>query len=521
MSNPTTTATSRTHPLVAAELDCSPREQIARHLAGQFDWLISCVDTSATHDGSPSAGYDGRAGPSQTSIYYLCNLLSRQPRSSSTGYSEDQAADTYTLIATPLDGHVFGLQDLEGLGTVSTMAGLARADASPRCYDASRPLPPSQFMEGQLQTLSPALSFVSDRGSSFADRSSRGGSFSLPRIEDSLAELDKLEDELEAFDAAASGRRTGMLDRQHGDSLESPSVGHVLSAPKRASVRGQAATVRVKASDKSRPVLRRAASLNLREKNDRPIVRQDSDLRQDPFKKDRSPATTAQVKSAKAPRVPDFELPGEAVSRRLKEQREARRARQAEAEKAAAAAPSTRCSKPLTRPTFELPGEAISRRKRDEREARVKAQEEEDRRRREFKARPIRHVSSPGAFVRETITSRARQSRAPEGQETPRLAKTAAPRRSPVSVRPSGRSIATASGSRHSQAQQTATMTRHNVVRVPGLAPSGSAGTRRRAQELFAHEPAGFFTGPKEMMERERRVAGVTGGNWAFKGSEM
>lgn len=123
------------------------------------------------------------------------------------------------------------------------------------------------------------------------------------------------------------------------------------------------------------------------------------------------------AKSTKVATRPTFELPGEAVARRLKEQREARLSQQITPVKAAAvaaavASPRPKSTKVPTVPTFELPGEAISRRKREEREARLRAQEEEERRRREFKAKPIRN--SVVTIPRETIASRARQAKAQE-----------------------------------------------------------------------------------------------------------
>ena len=68
-------------------------------------------------------------------------------------------------------------------------------------------------------------------------------------------------------------------------------------------------------------------------------------------------------------------------------------------------------TKPPTRPTFELPGEAISRRKRAEREERLRREEEELRRRRSFKASGIRYSMGPSTQPRETATSRARTNR--------------------------------------------------------------------------------------------------------------
>jgi hypothetical protein len=114
-------------------------------------------------------------------------------------------------------------------------------------------------------------------------------------------------------------------------------------------------------------------------------------------------------KSTRAPTLPSFELPGEAVARKLKEQREARKA-QREALAAEAAKPKPRSARPPTRPTFELPGEAISRRKREAHEARLKAQEEEERIRREFKAKPVRTSITPNMIPRDTIASLARKS---------------------------------------------------------------------------------------------------------------
>ncbi|EAS31731.2 uncharacterized protein CIMG_07210 [Coccidioides immitis RS] len=65
-------------------------------------------------------------------------------------------------------------------------------------------------------------------------------------------------------------------------------------------------------------------------------------------------------------------------------------------------------TKPLTKPTFELPGEAISRRMKAQREQRLKKEEEELQRRRAFKASKIRYSIVPSTEVRETITSRSR-----------------------------------------------------------------------------------------------------------------
>ncbi|OAS99836.1 uncharacterized protein BDCG_01377 [Blastomyces dermatitidis ER-3] len=68
----------------------------------------------------------------------------------------------------------------------------------------------------------------------------------------------------------------------------------------------------------------------------------------------------------------------------------------------------SKSTKPPTRPTFELPGEAISRRQKAQREERLKREEEELQRRREFKARALRNYSTPSLPVKETVASRSR-----------------------------------------------------------------------------------------------------------------
>ncbi|KXX74271.1 hypothetical protein MMYC01_208248 [Madurella mycetomatis] len=234
----------------------------------------------------------------------------------------------------------------------------------------------------------------------------------LSRIEDSVEELDKLEEELEALNQVAH------LDRVASpESTQVPVRGineaeaKTTSLKRASSVRTATSTVKGKTVARSSSV-RNAASATSTTNEDgtatRKVPRPTSLLPPKP------PA-----KSSKPPTVPTFELPGEAVARRLKEQREARRSQHVTPEQAAAVAaayspskPHVKSTKPPTRPTFELPGEAISRRKREEREAKLRAQEEEERRRREFKARPIRASIVPNSTPRETLASLARRDRA-------------------------------------------------------------------------------------------------------------
>lgn len=121
-------------------------------------------------------------------------------------------------------------------------------------------------------------------------------------------------------------------------------------------------------------------------------------------------------RSSKPPTIPDFELPGERIARELKEKKAARLSMQVDPQKLAESSPppqrvrSVRSSKPPTVPNFELPGESHSRMKKERLAAKLKAEEEELRQRRQFKARlPPSSVGGP-ATVRSTFTSRQRES---------------------------------------------------------------------------------------------------------------
>ncbi|KAL8998564.1 MAG: hypothetical protein Q9169_002404 [Polycauliona sp. 2 TL-2023] len=86
----------------------------------------------------------------------------------------------------------------------------------------------------------------------------------------------------------------------------------------------------------------------------------------------------------------------------------------------------TKSSKPPTRASFELPGEAVARRLREAREERLKREEEQKDvpRKTSFKARPVRLSQAP--IVKPTATSRARISMA-KGETPAAVATTKSP----------------------------------------------------------------------------------------------
>ncbi|KAL6411208.1 hypothetical protein AUP68_04908 [Ilyonectria robusta] len=415
---------SEIHPLLAAGPECPKRQQIERHLAGQFEWLLSCPApvSSAKDQHSPDTGSACRK---RGTVVFGCNLLSRKRRSTSHKATAGcHLANTYTLLATPLEGDAYSFPDMHIPQALGDQVDMSLDQDQPPAYDfhLATPLkvPEVEIEEVAEQAVSPSLTLISDRSSSYAGGSSRAGSFSVPRIEDSLEELDKLEEELEAINAVTQPRRINPDEvKASPKHLDPRSEAKKAIVSKRASMGSLSATARIKQSEKTQPSVRRSTSLVFRHKKEEtpepPRLR--SQLSRSKLANTQVAPPKPPVKSTKPPTVPNFELPGEAVARRLKEQREARLAQQAETQKAYVAPPRPKSNKPLTKPNFELPGEAISRRKREEREARLKAQEEEEKKKREFKARPVRSSVAPSTLPRETITSRARQGKPPQDDD--------------------------------------------------------------------------------------------------------
>ncbi|KAK9437511.1 carboxylesterase family protein [Metarhizium brunneum] len=513
--------------------------QVEKHLAGQFEWIMTYpAEASSQTANGPQDEYN--AGSESRSQLYGCNLLPvRRRRTSQTG--SGIATDIYTLLATPLNKDSYPTpQTMDGTRSADSLVSLAMSQAPPPPYPGT-PLKAPEVVTMVEQAISPSLTVMSENSPSVVAGSSRTGSFSIPRIEDSLEELDRLEEELEAIHDLTLPRGSTTANTQASEPNPVTPSGVTPSAPaksKEASVAGCSATVRVRPSQKARPSLRRSASLTLRGK--RRAQQESSESQKPESSVSRSQSSINRlstpkhpIKSAKPPTVPKFELPGEAVARRLKEQREARQAQQqAEAQRTQAAIPKPRVTnKPLPKPTFELPGEAISRRKREEREAKLKAEEEEQRKRREFKARPVRHSIGPSTLPRETLTSRARQSRAsPEangendsqGAQRKRMS-VGVVRSVPVpsqvgnSSQTRGRNSTIASATEESRATSTST---------------GSAGGKRisvsleelhvqrqRGKDIFTRDNC--YTQDREKTKRERELAAKTAREQAAERSRI
>ncbi|KAM4060634.1 carboxylesterase family protein [Hirsutella rhossiliensis] len=414
------TAWQPDHRLTSLDANYDVQEQIEKHLAADYHGL---------------SGEGHGAAPSSESVVYGCNMLRHRRQWGSVEHC-DTPADSYALLATPLRDFAILPSNMD-----QSRDRVCLASSQPPLYP-DEPLKIPELMTVVEEVLSPSLSVTSDRSGSLAAGSARTSSFSVPRIEDSLEELDKLEDELEAVNAATLGRGLAPAeDKQAPTAPKTPSdrtPSTVLK--KRTSVAGQSLTVRVKSCEKANPTIRRAASLTLRDKKSEQSDATAENKAAGVSSRDKGASlrVTTPKSAAKSQRpltVPKFELPGDAVAKRLREQREARQARQAEAHSEAQAnPPKLRVIRPLAKPTFELPGEAISRRKREDREAKLRAEEEEERRKREFKARPVRYSIGPATLPRETVTSRARQNRSSQEETEAKQAKAV---RTPAGLRSS------------------------------------------------------------------------------------
>ncbi|KAH7153111.1 hypothetical protein EDB81DRAFT_446595 [Dactylonectria macrodidyma] len=514
--------TFRSHPLTTADFECPRRQQIEKHMAGQFEWIVSCPAPASSAKDQHSQGNDELRCARGTKVFG-CNLLSRKRRSvSHKANTGCPLANSYTLIATPIDGDAYILPDSQLSQTLDDQLDMALDQPPAYTLHPSTPLkvPDVEIAEVVDQAVSPSLTLISDKSSSYAGGSSRTGSFSVPRIEDSLAELDKLEEELEAINAVALARRINPDDiKASTKHLEPTLESRKATVSKRASMGSLSATVRIKQSERPQPSVRRSTSLVFRNKKEEPseLPRLKSQLSRSKLASTQ-PAPKPPVKSTKAPTVPNFELPGEAVARRLKEQREARLAQQAEAQKAYVAPPRPKSSKPLTKPSFELPGEAISRRKREEREARLKAEEEEQRKKREFKAKPMRSSIAPSTLPRDTVTSRARQGKAPQdGSVKGKPESGKSKRLSLIALRPGHGE--TADGKPVQNRGRLATMaSNEDLSRGTSTSTGSSTGKRNtlsaeecqqlklKGKQIFERDNTSF-TQDKEREKREREAA--------------
>ncbi|SPQ27669.1 1ff71f15-ebca-414c-984f-9426cd9d1187 [Thermothielavioides terrestris] len=531
----------------------SVQEQLSKHQEGQFEWLLSIpVKTSASgrRPRDDSHG-DAELRRGEKTLYFGCNLVRRRTLFGGALGNDGESTDAYTILATRIEGDEDFTMDVAA-ERERTEATAQDGAVTGRHEEGPATLPKSPQLAVEVKEHSRPVS----------------------RIEDSVEALDKLEEEIEAV------AQVTQLERVFSPENDRASTQNTNGAGAKASPLRRATSVRATASPAARPKtversasVRKAASSSSAQEDDKAVGGSSgSGARKVPRPASLLPPKPL-AKSSKPPTVPAFELPGEAVARRLKEQREQRRSQQLSAEQMAAVAaayspsrPHFKSSKPPTRPTFELPGEAISRKKREEREAKLRAQEEEERKRREFKARPLPANLAPSTVPRETLTSLARQRQRQTEGSSDSAATTITPaskKRHSVAAYPSSSSAARPSTNapaaatttttlptrgrgpaqdttdpagprtRDLSSRATSTSTGSGSIRRSGSAGSGgvsgskrsvvsaeeAAAQRQRGREVFAAD--GAYAAARERERRAREEAAVLARREAAERSRM
>ena len=300
----------------------------------------------------------------------------------------------------------------------------------------------------------------------------------MTRIEDSVEAIDDFEEEMEKIGELMPTIRDTMSPMKTTPEKNSTSI--TMSKSKRTKA---AAVTATGVSQKNRQHSLRGGEVLAKANKDAEdgaskqapptAVKRMSSIHKAPFQ----PA-----KSTKPPTRPIFELPGDAVARKLKDKREERLRNENGGESKKVVVKSVlkpvKSAKPLTHPTFELPGDAVARKLKEQRENRLKQQEADAAPiRKGFKARPVRASQAP--VVKQNVTSKARMSLAGESMESENI-HNRAPSIRPTSKRPASVSpgdanhrLSTLSIAKRSHAPRAGPSAR--TTRDPSLAATSSS----------------------------------------------
>ncbi|KAI1805721.1 hypothetical protein F4811DRAFT_205983 [Daldinia bambusicola] len=503
----------------------SAKEQLEKHREGWFEGIISTripVEASITGSGST---------PSFKAVHLGFNLLPINDTAARGTPTETDAPTNFIALVTPLaPGEEILADDEKPARANMALAEPSRNHLTPV---KGQPLPLNNETRQPTPTSNPAM----DKSRHVEVVIPNSPSQPIARIEDSVEALDELEEQLEAFDEAAHFKR--IISPKSPDTENKPSVPllsvttaettrSVTPQPRRsASLLSSSTSARAQSTSEPRRSVRKSASMIFL---DPPKLKsEDKPATQAPPKKSFLKGIASLLppkqppKSNKKPTIPTFELPGDEVARKLKEKREARMSTQVATEQATKPTLSSlrrsKSTKTPTRPNFELPGEAISRRKREEREAQLKAQEEEERKRREFKARPIRSSATPSTFPRDTVASRARQSKVHLVENSTHQVSPGGNKAAPTITKPTSRSPLSKANN------QCQTRGRGLQPQQPGTQPPRGSSTsttdstsaqhssvsleeihqqRLRGQEIYKRDNS--WTGQRERERREREA---------------
>ncbi|KAI1366088.1 hypothetical protein F5Y08DRAFT_155106 [Xylaria arbuscula] len=409
------------HPLSIAARSIPPlEEQLAKHRDGLFEWILA-VDVPC--DSEPGSDRSSPANDSDRvcKAFFGCNLLPEPGLRGNEALKVPGATDRYLLLVTPvaetndvLDVFCSPIDD-------STMAV-----AEPQSTHSTPVKTSEHGSTPHTNKITPNSTLCIRGDDSLAESTcSLSPIDHVTRIEDSFEALDMLEDQLEAFDEVARFNR--FIPKEQPTSTRKPIIRTDLAAPissvkfatpqpEHTYSRPSSASLRVRpATEPRRTALRKVTSMNLEAHK---FSNQEKTPNRRPLHFSSVTGHTGSSRqsltsrSTKQRTIPVLELPGETMARQSREKKEASLALQRATQPTASSLRRAKSAKLPTRPTFELPGEAISRRKRQEHEAQLKTQENEERKRREFKARPVPSHLVPATVPRGTVASRARQNKA-------------------------------------------------------------------------------------------------------------
>ncbi|KAK3943495.1 hypothetical protein QBC46DRAFT_34136 [Diplogelasinospora grovesii] len=516
------------HPLVIAGRNLlSNHGQLSKQQAGQFEWVLAIPSDDSAIERKTC---DGDI-PVARKLFFGCNLVHRQAHKGAGSDQDGKPADIYTLLATPIKGDeassiVEGptTEEAENMSMITQGTG----DDTIIARMSEIHIEETDVRRTSEVTLSGKNDDIPEQ--IIALPSAQPTS----RIEDSVEALDKLEEQLEALSEVTQVDRVLSPEERENLHARTQSLGDVVSGnavAKQTDVstkKPASSTVRVKKTERA-SFARRST---LTKEEEKPAAKPPAPRKLTVTRPASLLPPKAPAKSSKPPTVPTFELPGDAVARKLKEKREARLSQMNGSEHssgpvARSSSPSKplvkKTTKPPTLPKFELPGDAISRRKREEREAKLKAQEEEERKRREFKARPIRASIAPGTLPRQTAASIARQVKATQAEKTTASAAPTVKKRHSIAVTTSasharlsttaptrGRgTVVDSSANAHvSRATSTSTGSIHgggSVGKRSAVSAEEVQQQKQRAKEIFARDNS--FTTERERERREREAA--------------
>ncbi|KAJ2898734.1 uncharacterized protein MKZ38_003687 [Zalerion maritima] len=370
----------------------------------------------------------------------------------------------------------------------------------------------------------------------FGDPSPRRPERMVSRIEDSLEAIDQLEEQLESF-----GQVTN-IDRVVSPEVKPPApasnrrLGGTVQSPGVTKKSTSASNTSGKIAAKSTPGSSRFNTLNpssLREASKRVSLHFGADDQKPKVVVRR--VSLARINSLsepkhKPPRIlhPSDDSPASNVVGKARDEGDSRDKKATEkGGRTTGGLGRVKSTKPLTRPNFELPGDAISRRKREEREAKLKAQEEEEKRRREFKARPVRtssvrtssvRTSNIHTYPRETIASRARHASkagAPDNGQLQTPSETTPNKRLSVATRtplsngtssslsPRGRSSMAGSSPTIQTSRATSTSTGSINGKPSNISAEDQQHQKMRGKEVYARDHKYAEDRERERRERE------------------